>query len=67
MSDRLATSDFADFSTVIPNASTSAGSAMLVSELTTTLLQFAEVGAFNLGFDGSCPPSGSGGRQAATW
>lgn len=52
--DGLATIDFADFSRIIPNASTSAGSGMLTSELSTTLYQFAEIGGFVVQFDGSC-------------
>jgi hypothetical protein len=47
----LATIDFAGFSAVIPNASTSAGSAMLLSELDTTMFQFTEVDGFLYRFD----------------
>jgi hypothetical protein len=50
----LATIDFADFSAVIPNASTSAGSRMLLSELNTTMFQFLEVDGFLYRFDGDC-------------
>lgn len=50
----LATIDFADFSAVIPNASTSAGSAMLLSELNATMFQFSEVQGFLYRFDGDC-------------
>ena len=52
--DGLATIDFADFSAVIPNASTSAGSAMLLSELNATMFQFSEVEGFLYRFDGDC-------------
>jgi hypothetical protein len=52
--DGLATIDFGDFSAVIPNASTSAGSAMLISELNATMFQFIEVEGFLYRFDGDC-------------
>ena len=52
--DGLAAIDFADFSAMIPNASTSAGSAMLLSELNTTMFQFSEVDGFLYRFDGDC-------------
>jgi spore germination protein GerM len=46
--------DFADFSTVIPNASTSAGSAMLLNELNHTVFQFDNVRSVEYRFEGDC-------------
>lgn len=50
--------DFADFSAIIPNASTSCGSANLLAELTTTVFQFPEVDSVTYTFDGSCEAFG---------
>lgn len=52
------TVDFADFSAIIPNASTSCGSANLLAELTTTVFQFPEVTSVVYAFDGSCEAYG---------
>lgn len=49
-----ATVDFATFSALIPNASTSAGSTMLLAELRQTVFQFSEVQSVTFQFDGSC-------------
>lgn len=49
-----ATVDFATFSALIPNASASAGSAMLLAELRQTVFQFPEVQSVTFQFDGSC-------------
>jgi spore germination protein GerM len=46
--------NFTDFSTVIPNASTSAGQRQLLSELEATIFQFREVTSAELQFDGNC-------------
>lgn len=46
--------DLADFSALVPNASTSTGARRLLSELTATAFQFAEVTAVEYRFDGSC-------------
>lgn len=46
--------DFADFSAVIPNASTSAGQRQLLAEIEATVFQFSEVSSVELQFDGSC-------------
>ena len=45
---------FADFSDAIPNASTAGGRQQLLAELRSTILQFQEVEAAELWFDGSC-------------
>jgi hypothetical protein len=50
--------DFDDFSTVIPNASTSCGSARLLAELSTTAFQFPEVETVTFTFEGSCEAFG---------
>lgn len=49
-----ATIDFADFRDVIPNASSSAGSAILLAELHATLFQFPDVREVDYRIDGSC-------------
>lgn len=49
-----ATIDFADFRMVIPNASTSAGSAILLGELHATILQFPGVLEADYRIEGSC-------------
>jgi spore germination protein GerM len=46
--------DFADFSSIIPNASTSAGSAMLLGELNHTVFEFPEIATVEYRFEGSC-------------
>lgn len=46
--------DFADFSNIIPNASTSAGRAGLFTELNTAVFQFANVNSVIYQFDTSC-------------
>ena len=54
--DGIAIVDFKDFSRIIPNASTSAGSYMLLSELNSTIFQFEDIKAVEYRFDGSCEP-----------
>lgn len=49
-----ATVDFADFSTVIPNASTSTGSTLLLAELNQTVFQFHHVRSVEYRFEGDC-------------
>lgn len=46
--------DFRDFSAVIPNANTTAGSGQLLRELGMTLAQFEEITEIEYRFDGSC-------------
>jgi hypothetical protein len=46
--------DFRDFSRVIPNASTSAGSAELLDQIAGTVFQFDAVREAALSFEGSC-------------
>jgi hypothetical protein len=46
--------DFGDFSRIIPNASTSAGSAELLDQLAGTIFQFDGIVEAELSFDGSC-------------
>jgi hypothetical protein len=46
--------DFADFSRMIPNASTSAGSAQLLDQIAGTVFQFDGIHEAVLTFDGSC-------------
>lgn len=46
--------DFANFSALIPNASTSAGSQLLLAQLDGTVFQFAEVSSVTYQFEGSC-------------
>jgi hypothetical protein len=53
--DSDVTIDFTGLSTKIPNASTSAGSVMLLSELNATLFQFPFVQKITYRLDGSCP------------
>lgn len=50
----LAIVDFKNFSHIIPNASTSAGSQMLLSQLNSTVFQFTQVKAVVYRFDGDC-------------
>jgi hypothetical protein len=52
--DGRAVADFAEFSGVIPNASTSAGSQMLLASLNATVFQYDEVTEIEYRFDGSC-------------
>jgi hypothetical protein len=52
--DGVAYIDFRDFSRVIPNASTSAGSAQLLDQIAGTVFQFDGVREAELSFDGSC-------------
>ncbi len=53
-SENEAIIDFVNFSEVIPNASTSAGSASLISQLNKTVFQFGDVKSITYQFDGSC-------------
>jgi spore germination protein GerM len=46
--------DFAGWKTIIPNASTSAGSQMLLSQLNSTLFQFPSVQRVDYTLDGDC-------------
>jgi spore germination protein GerM len=50
--DGVADVDFADFSGVIPNASSSCGSTSLLAQLDSTVLQFPEVDEVVYSFDG---------------
>lgn len=50
----LVTVDFADFSRTIPNASASAGSAILIGELNATVFQFPAPRAVTYRFEGDC-------------
>lgn len=52
--DGVAFIDFADFSRIIPNASTSAGSAQLLDQLAGTIFQFDGIREAEISFDGSC-------------
>lgn len=54
LADGLATVDFADFSQLIPNASTSAGRRQLLAELQSTVFQFPEISRLELRFNGDC-------------
>ena len=54
LTDGHAVVDFADLPSVIPNASTSAGSALLLSELDATVFQFSSVQTAEYRIDGSC-------------
>jgi hypothetical protein len=68
LSGGVAHVDFRDFRTIIPNASTSCGSALLLAQLDRTVLQFDTVDRAVYSFDGSVnrfyewlqrsPPSG---------
>ncbi len=49
-----ATVDFQDLRRLIPNASTSTGSAMLLQELQGTVFQFPEIESVEFRIDGSC-------------
>lgn len=52
--DGMAVVDFVDFSDVIPNASTSAGSQILLVALNATVFEVDDVTAADYRFDGSC-------------
>jgi hypothetical protein len=52
--DGVAYVDFQDFSRIIPNASTSAGSRMLLDQIAGTLFQFDDVREAELSFNGDC-------------
>lgn len=54
LDDGHAVVDLRDIRTVIPNASTSAGSAMLLAELDATVFQFRSVDSAEYRIDGSC-------------
>lgn len=54
LEDGLAVVDFHDLRPVIPNASTSAGSALLLGQLEATVFQFPEVRRVELRIDGDC-------------
>lgn len=51
--DGVAEVDFADFSGIIPNASSSCGSASLLAQLDNTVLQFPDVDEAVYSFDGN--------------
>lgn len=55
VSDGVARIDFADFSRIIPNASSSCGSSALLASLDTTAEQFASVNSAVYSFNGSVP------------
>lgn len=71
----VAHADFKDFSKIIPNASSSFGSAALMAELDTTLRQFSSVRSTMYSFNGDdrafydwlqmAPPAEAGGAVAA--
>ena len=52
VADGVAAVDFADFSGIIPNASSSCGSAGLLAQLDNTVLQFPQVDEVVYSFDG---------------
>lgn len=52
--DGVARIDFTDFSTIIPNASSSAGSGDLLAQLRLTIFQYPTIREARLSFDGSC-------------
>jgi hypothetical protein len=52
--DGVAYIDFQDFSQVIPNASTSAGSRMLLDQIAGTVFQFDGIREAELSFNGNC-------------
>lgn len=54
LTDGHAVVDFEDLAAVIPNASTSAGSALLLSQLDATVFQFRTVESVEYRLDGSC-------------
>jgi hypothetical protein len=52
--DGVAYIDFRDFSSIIPNASASAGSALLLDQIAGTVFQFDGIDEAEVSFDGSC-------------
>jgi hypothetical protein len=52
--DGVAFIDFQDFSAVIPNASTSAGSRQLLDQIAGTIFQFDHIREAQIGFNSSC-------------
>lgn len=52
--DDIAYVDLRDFSGIIPNASSSAGSAMLLDQLAGTIFQFDAIREAEISFDGDC-------------
>jgi len=58
LSSGRATVDFGDMRSVIPNASTSAGSRLLLSQLDATVFQFPTVTSVLYRIDGSCQTFG---------
>ncbi|CAN5821762.1 hypothetical protein BH23GEM9_BH23GEM9_24340 [soil metagenome] len=52
--DGVAYVDFRNFAGIIPNASTSAGSAQLLDQLAGTIFQFDDIGEAEISFEGSC-------------
>jgi hypothetical protein len=54
VADGVAYIDFQDFSGIIPNASTSAGSRELIDQIAGTVFQFDSVREMELSFNGSC-------------
>jgi hypothetical protein len=52
--DGHATVDFADLSALIPNASSSAGSALLLDELNSTVFSIADIESVEYRMEGSC-------------
>jgi hypothetical protein len=54
VADGIAYVDLADFSAVVPNASSSAGSTMLLDQIAGTIFQFDGVTEAEITFDGDC-------------
>jgi hypothetical protein len=54
VADGIAYIDFADFSGIMPNASSSAGSAMLLDQVAGTVFQFDGVREADVTFNGDC-------------
>jgi hypothetical protein len=54
LKDGRAVIDFQNFASIIPNASTSAGSSMLIREVGKTTFQFGDVSTAEVRFAGSC-------------
>jgi hypothetical protein len=52
--DGVAYVDFADFSSIVPNASSSAGSAMLLDQVAGTIFQFDGINEADISFNGDC-------------
>lgn len=57
--------NFADFSAIIPNASTTNGARQLLGEIRATVFQIQRVTSAELQFDGSCADSGAGYKEFA--